>query len=55
MMRLRLAFGFIGMLLAITALARDDKRIAWVAMIVLAVTLVLRLVARRRDKDRLEP
>lgn len=55
MMRLTLATGFIGMFLAIMAIARDDRRIAWVAMIVLAVTLGLRVAARRREKHHLEP
>ena len=51
MMRLRLAMAFLGIALAIAAIARDDKRIAWVAMIVLAVSLVLRFMARKADTD----
>jgi uncharacterized membrane protein len=47
MMRLRLVLAFLGIALAIAAIARDDRRIAWVAMIVLAVSLMLRIVARR--------
>lgn len=49
MMRARLAIAFVGILLAIVAIARDDRRIAWVAMVVLAVALVLRIVTRRRE------
>lgn len=47
MMRLRLALAFLGIALAIAAIARDDRRIAWVAMVVLGASLVLRVVARR--------
>jgi hypothetical protein len=47
MMRLRLVLAFLGIALGIAAIARDDRRIAWVAMIVLAVSLMLRIVARR--------
>lgn len=48
MIRLRLAMAFLGIALAITAIARDDKRIAWVAMAVLAVALVVGMIVRRR-------
>lgn len=47
-MRLRVAAGLAGLGLAIVAVARDDKRIAWVAIALLLVALVLRLIARRR-------
>jgi hypothetical protein len=47
-MRFRLIAGLVGLGLAIVAIARDDKRIAWAAIVVLAVALVLRLIARRR-------
>jgi hypothetical protein len=47
MMRLRLVLAFLGIALAIAAIARDDRRIAWVAMVVLAASLVLRIVARK--------
>ena len=51
MTRARLAVAFLGILLAIVAIVRDDRRIAWVAMVVLAVALAMRLVARRRESD----
>ena len=47
MMRLRLVLAFLGIALAIAAIALDDRRIAWVAMAVLAASLVLRIVARK--------
>ena len=51
MARSRLVVAFLGMALAITAIARDDRRIAWVAMVVLAVALVLGLIIRRRRRN----
>jgi hypothetical protein len=51
MMRFRLAMAFLGMALAIAAIARDDKHIAWAAMVVLAVSLALRFAARQANKD----
>jgi hypothetical protein len=40
--------GLTGLALAIVAIARDDRQIAWAAIAVLVVALVLRLIARRR-------
>jgi hypothetical protein len=48
MMRIRIIAGLAGLGLAIIAVARNDRRIAWAAIVVLAVALVLRLIARRR-------
>ncbi|MGH7523774.1 MAG: hypothetical protein ACREK8_05675 [Gemmatimonadales bacterium] len=47
MSRIRLMVAFLGIALAIAAIARDDRRIAWVAMAVLAVALALRFATRR--------
>ena len=47
MSRKRLTVAFLGIALAIAAIARDDRRIAWIAMGVLAVALALRFAARR--------
>ena len=47
-MRARVIAGLAGLGLAIVAVARDDKRVAWAAIAVLAVALILRLIARRR-------
>ena len=49
MTRARLAVAFLGILLAIVAIVRDDRRIAWLAIVVLAGALVLRIVTRRRE------
>lgn len=48
MNRLRMATGLVGLGLAIVAVARNDKQIAWAAIVVLAIALVLRLIGRRR-------
>lgn len=47
-MRGRVVAGLAGLGLAIVAIARDDKRIAWAAIACLLVALVLRLIERRR-------
>lgn len=47
-MRLRVVAGLAGLGLAIIAVARGDKRIAWAAIVVLVIALALRLIARRR-------
>jgi nucleoside recognition membrane protein YjiH len=48
MIRSRLVLSLIGVGLALVAIARNDKRIAWIAMMVLAVALAVRLSERRR-------
>ena len=48
MIRPRLALSLLGVGLAIAAIARNDKRIAWAAMVVLAVALLLRFAERRK-------
>jgi hypothetical protein len=45
--RLRFNFATAGILLAVVALWRDDKRITWVAIGVLAIAVILRIVSRR--------
>lgn len=52
MTRLRLIGWVIGLVLALGAIARNDAHLAWAAIAVLSVVLVLRLLARRRaDRD----
>jgi hypothetical protein len=50
MIRYRLMLSFLGVGLAIVAMARHDRRIAWIAMVVLAVSLVTRMIARRNER-----
>ncbi|MGH7594056.1 MAG: hypothetical protein ACRELE_09445 [Gemmatimonadales bacterium] len=54
MSRARLVCAALGILLAIAAIARDDRRIAWAAMALLAVALVLGLMVRRRRREESE-
>jgi len=47
MKRLRFNVALIGILLALIALWRDDRRITWIAIGVLGVAVVLRVIGRR--------
>lgn len=47
MKRLRFNLAIAGILLAVVALWRDDTRITWVAIGVLAVAVILRIIGRR--------
>ena len=49
MMRARLVAGFLGLGLAIAAIATNDKRLTWAAIAALAIALVIRLILRRRN------
>jgi hypothetical protein len=49
MMRLRIAASLCGILLAVAAVATNDKRLAWAAIGVLVVAFVIRLIVRRRQ------
>ncbi len=46
--RLRTAAAVIAMLLAIVAIARDDRRLTWIAIVAVALSLLLRFVTRPR-------
>jgi hypothetical protein len=46
--RVRLGLSLSGMVVAIVAIMLDDRRIVWGAIGLLAASLLLRLVARRR-------
>ena len=48
MKRLKVALALAGILLAVVALWRDDRRVTWVAIGVLGVALVLRIASRQR-------
>ncbi len=48
MNRLRFNVATAGILLAVVALWRDDKRITWLAIVVLAIAVILRIIGRRR-------
>jgi hypothetical protein len=50
MMRTGLAVGAVGVALAVLAIFRDDRRIAWVAMVVLGAAVVIRGITRWRAR-----
>jgi membrane protein implicated in regulation of membrane protease activity len=50
MMRARLAAAFLGLALAIAAIATGDRRLAWAAIAALSVALTIRLILRRRSR-----
>ena len=46
--RLRLVLSLAGMVVAVLAIMREDRRMVWGAMALLAASLLLRLVAGRK-------
>ena len=48
MNRLRLTLALMGLLLAALSVALDERRLGWVAIVLLAASLLLRLWLRRR-------
>ena len=46
--RIRLALSLTGMVLAVVAIMLNDRRLVWGAIAMLAASLLLRVVARRR-------
>ncbi|MGH7579527.1 MAG: hypothetical protein ACREM9_05095 [Gemmatimonadales bacterium] len=46
--RVRLVLSLTGMVLAVVAIMLDDRRVVWVAIALLAASLLLRLVQRRQ-------
>jgi membrane protein implicated in regulation of membrane protease activity len=49
MNRLRIGLALAGFVLALLSVALDDHRLAWAAIVVLAASLVIRLVRRKRE------
>jgi|RhiMethySRZTD1v2_1073278.scaffolds.fasta_scaffold644207_2 Flp pilus assembly protein TadB len=48
--QVRLLLSLSGMVVAVVAIMLNDRRFVWGAIALLAASLLLRLVARRRDK-----
>lgn len=46
--RIRLALSLSGMVVAVLAIMLDDRRLIWGAMVLLAASLLIRLLASRR-------
>jgi hypothetical protein len=49
--RLRIGLSLVGLLIVIAAVARDDQMLMWVAIGCLGVSVLVRLVLRRRLQD----
>jgi uncharacterized membrane protein YfcA len=49
MSQLRIAAVVAGFVAALLSVALDDKRLAWMAIALLTVSLILRLVLRKRE------
>ena len=52
MSQLRIVFVLAGLAAAVLSVALDDKRLAWVAIALLTVSLILRLILRKRENRR---
>jgi uncharacterized membrane protein YfcA len=49
MSRLRIAAALAGFVAALLSVALDDTRLAWMAIALLTVSLILRLILRKRE------
>jgi hypothetical protein len=49
MSRFRIGFALAGFVAALLSVALNDDRIAWLAIALLAVSLILRLILRKRE------
>jgi cell division protein FtsW (lipid II flippase) len=52
MTRWRMVFALVGFIIALLSVALNDRRLVWVAIILLAISLLLRLIVRRRESPR---
>ena len=54
MSRLRIAAALAGFVAALLSVALDDTRLAWTAIALLTVSLILRLILRKRENRQSE-
>lgn len=54
MSQLRIAAVLAGFVTALLSVALDDKRLAWMAIALLTVSLILRLILRKRESRQSE-
>jgi len=54
MSQLRIASVVAGFVAALLSVALDDQRLAWLAIALLAVSLIVRLILRKREDRRRE-
>ena len=50
MNRLRIGFALAGFIAALISVALDDRRVAWLAITLLILSLILRLIIRKRAR-----
>jgi len=50
MSRLRIAFALAGFVAALLSVALNEERIAWLAIALLLVSLILRMILRKREE-----
>jgi preprotein translocase subunit SecG len=48
--RLRIGFALAGFIAALISVALDDRRVAWLAITLLILSLILRLIIRKRAR-----
>ena len=54
MSQLRIAAALAGFVAALLSVVLDDKRLAWMAIALLTVSLILRLILRKRENRQSE-
>ena len=54
MSQLRIAAVLAGFVAALLSVALDDKRLAWMAIALLTISLILRLILRKRENRQSE-
>ena len=54
MSRLRIAAALAGLVVALLSVALDDTRLAWTAIALLTISLILRLILRQRENRQSE-
>jgi Flp pilus assembly protein TadB len=52
--RLRLVLAIGGLVFAVAGIATEDRRIVWAAIGLLGASFLIRMVVRRRDRERQE-
>lgn len=52
MRQFRLGLGVAGIIVAVAGVLRDDRRLVWVAIVLLAVSLAIRIYLQRTDRAR---
>lgn len=51
MMQARLGLAVVGFIFAVAGVLRDDRRLVWIAMVLLAAALIIRVILRRNQSS----